>query len=226
MQKTEYAPNPNCITCGGSGFVYANVAHDHDMYGRAVPCRAKGCLKENFDNRFILKLKRDKEIGEILSFVTWIDHPKSRNCLKAAKEFASGKLILLLLYGGVGNGKTRLLRSIQHELRGKKQVYYRDAPEFLDGYKKLIGAEDGSADAYLDSAMNAEVLILDDIGKGHETEFEMAKVERIVSYRYNQYLPTALATNKDITQFPDWLQSRFKDSMASRAVLNSDIDRR
>ena len=73
-------------------------------------------------------------------------------------------------------------------------------------------------------------LIIDDVGMGTvEGTWELSTLEDIISERYHhRYYPspviTIMATNKDITQIPDRIVSRFFDPEVGIVICNKAPD--
>jgi len=54
----------------------------------------------------------------------------------------------------------------------------------------------------------------------------MEQLEKIIRVRYRERLFTILTTNRDISELPERIVSRFEDAEVARKVLNSGIDYR
>lgn len=151
--------------------------------------------------------------------------------LAAFKALASGKTQwkMLLCYGGVGNGKTMLCEATAIELykrgircgvitmsRLMRMLKHGMRPEPLRSYNELL--EDFCYRKYL---------IIDDVGMGGSgSEWEFGQLEEIIVVRYRERLFTILTTNRDLTELPERITSRFFDPDVGRVVLNSASDYR
>jgi len=228
-RKTNgYAANPLCQTCKGFGFVYPRKNGMPD-YTKRVPCTAKDCLADS--------IKCWKETGEYLelkgissrfqTFDQFIPSTGTEKCLTAFRSLADGSETkpLLLCYGGVGNGKTHLMQAATTELnrRGINAYYYR-MPDLL---KILRGAiETHDLDEWIKSLSNTPALLLDDYGLENQTDWALANIEDIVDARWQEKRITVMTTNKNITDLPSRIQSRFRDTELSVCVLNGGKDYR
>jgi DNA replication protein DnaC len=155
----------------------------------------------------------------------------SQLAYKQTLDFARGKAgySLLLIYGGVGNGKTHLCEATAIELL-KRGIFCRVLtwPEIIRALKKAMQPEaPRSPDDLIDIYCKAKHLILDDIGAGMSgSEFGMKELEEIVEYRYHEKLFTMMTTNRDIKELPERVLSRLKDKQISCLILNEGEDYR
>jgi DNA replication protein DnaC len=189
-----------CPECGGSGWKI--VERDELSGAERCDCvygaRAKR-LEESaaipplyrnasFDN---FALPRDNPIG----------HREMANVLLTvkgfSKEFPTDKRPGLLLVGEPGTGKTHLAVAALRILisRGFEGLFF-DYQNLLDrirtGYDQASGAADREAYRF---ALDAEVLMLDDLGAHRVTEWVEDTVTSIITYRCNNRKPLIATTN-------------------------------
>lgn len=114
-----------------------------------------------------------------------------------SREFPAGKKAGLLLLGDPGTGKTHLaVAAFRAILEKGFEGLFCDYQGLLDqirsGYDKASGASD--REAYR-SAMDAEVLLLDDLGAQRSTDWVEDTVTSIITYRCNNRKPLIATTN-------------------------------
>ena len=147
--------------------------------------------------------------------------------LTAFKELAYGKTdrVMLLCYGGVGNGKTHLSEATAIAMY-KRGLFVRvmTMSNMMITLKSYIkNKEPPTFDWLLSSYCVADRLIIDDIDG---TQWEFEQLEKIVRLRYHERLFTIFTTNLDISELPGRILSRFLDPEVGSVVLNSGSDYR
>ncbi len=102
----------------------------------------------------------------------------------------------LLFMGGVGVGKTRLVCTMIRAFTLKYgipclfQEFSSLLSEIKSGYDKGL-----SESVVLEKINNVEILIIDELGKGRKSEWEITILDTIVSNRYNMQKCTIFTTN-------------------------------
>ena len=149
----------------------------------------------------------------------------TRKAYTAALALATGDVDweMLLLYGGVGNGKTHLLEATALALY-KRGLFCRvmTMDRIMGVLKECIGS-DQSLDALLRRYGQSERLIIDD---ADGTAWEFEQLEKIIRVRYRERLFTIMTTNRDLRELPERVVSRFSDPDVGRVVLNEGLDYR
>jgi DNA replication protein DnaC len=118
------------------------------------------------------------------------------------REFPAGERPGLILAGDTGTGKTHLavaaLRAIME--RGHEGLFF-DFQNLLDRIRSGYNASSGASDreAYR-TAMDCEVLLLDDLGSHRITEWVEDTVTSIITYRCNHKKPLIATTNLDFEE--------------------------
>ena len=214
-----YHPNPNCPACKGAGFVHPRRG-EQIVHAEEIPCSAPGCLQENI---------RRSITGETVTqtFDTFAPVPGTEKALKAARALASGKaeFIWLLIYGRPGNGKTHICNAIVRAVRDRDvDVRTVLAADLFSLLREAI--KDNKADQMLRRFKDIQFLAIDDYGVEYGSDWEQAKMDELITSRYMNALPTVLITNKDLSELPERLRSRFNDKVVSRIIHNTAPDYR
>ena len=162
------------------------------------------------------------------TFDNFKPRPGTEQALAAFRAVLDGPEFMLLCYGGVGNGKTHLCEAAAIELykRGKFCRVMK-MPEMLSTLRLAINNPEMDYDTILGNYCYAERLIMDDIGAGgSDREFGDRILETIVGARYGRQLLTIMTSNREFSELPERVQSRFEDAVTSYLVLNEGADYR
>lgn len=151
--------------------------------------------------------------------------PKTKDqerLVAALKENFSGKKIFdvsdMLIVGGVGVGKTHIsigaLNALidqnvycryvtEHELL---ETYFRKDYTRFDGFKSVT------------------VLVIDEVGKRELQDWQMIQLEELISYRYNEMLPTIFITNRTVDEFKEFVGDRVTDRLRDNKIIRVTFD--
>ncbi len=148
--------------------------------------------------------------------------------LDAFKAVLVGPRFLLLIYGGVGNGKTHLLEASAIELY--KQGKFARVMLFanmLSTLRSAIKNPEMSYDEILSNYTYCDRLIMDDVGAGgSDNDFGDRILETIVCARYGRELLTIMSSNRNIDTLPERVLSRLQDKSTSYLLFNKAKDYR
>jgi DNA replication protein DnaC len=192
--------NSTCPKCGGSGWVILEQEGvsgaercDCALIGRAeriedragIPLLYRNASLENFllpqDNPVMLPEMKHVFI-QVKNFV---------------REFPTADRPGLLILGEPGTGKTHLATAAFRALiaRGFDGIFF-DYQQLLDKIRSGYDAASGSSDreAYR-SALDAGILLLDDLGAHRVTEWVEDTVTSIITHRCNNRKPLIATTN-------------------------------
>ena len=186
--------------CSGTGWVVA----EKDGISAAERC---SCVAESQAEQLegSSQIPANYRIASFETFHLPQDNPTAQRGLADAMLAVSNYARLypetpkpgLLLVGPPGTGKTHLavaaLRRLM--LRGHEGVFF-DYQNLLEriraGYSETLGTS--SREAYR-NALEAEVLLLDDLGAHRVTDWVEDTVTSIVTFRYNHRKPLIATTN-------------------------------
>ena len=115
----------------------------------------------------------------------------------------------LLLFGRSGTGKTHLASSIANGLMDEYSVCFAYLPILLEKMR--------TSNVNLEELLQADLLVLDDIGSERETGWTMERLLIIVDGRLTNLKPTVFTTNYDLGD----LEKRVGMRVASRILGNN-----
>jgi len=189
-----------CAECGGTGW---KIVERAGLSG-ATPCECAAVTRTRF-NQDNSGIPPNYANASLDNFKIPQDNPTARAGLGTVlmqvrsfvREFPAGDRPGLLLVGDTGTGKTHLAVAALKALldRGHEGLFF-DYQNLLDrirsGYDSTSGASD--REAYR-SALDAQVLLLDDLGSHRVTEWVEDTVTSIITYRCNHRKPLIATTN-------------------------------
>lgn len=215
--------DPHCRACSGSGFVERLVSGESTREpcrcrGRCPSCRGTGFVADAGADRFAPR-RRCGHLG-LAESVSRFDRAMlpARFAAAAATPFRhrdESQLVALgaamdvlrdfepraenrglVLYGPVGRGKTHLMAYLVRRLVFERGVSARFV-EFSHLLSELKASFDrGTAAAELvDPLVEVDVLVIDELGKGRSTEWELTVIDELVSRRYNAGRAILATTN-------------------------------
>lgn len=134
-------------------------------------------------------------------------------CVKYAENFDLDS-VSLYFYGRTGLGKTHLSLSIANEVIKKGyNVIYGSVINFLNKIEKEKFGRGESFDTE-NLLIDADLLILDDLGAEFSTSFTLSVLYNIINSRICRGVPTIISSNLDLSE----LKSRYPESIASRII--------
>lgn len=149
-------------------------------------------------------------------FSNFVPREGTETAFRKAKEFrekfSEDTKVGLLLFGSVGNGKSHLARAIEYELdMDGWATLFLDWPQLVELAKATFKANSRfSISDYVRAAIDADLLVLDEIGAGTLTEFEFKELLfPIVNGRSGK--GTIYTTNLNPDRLEKWFASPGKD---------------
>ena len=147
-----------------------------------------------------------------------VDETLFRDATEAAKGFAAEPNGWLAFQGSTGSGKTHLAAAIINSIvdRGSPAKYISalEVPDLLrnERFEENESADGGSFRSLLD----APVLVIDDLGAQHETNWVDSKIDQLLTHRFNGRMPTVVVLAKSIDEMPERIAMKLDDPSLSR----------
>lgn len=189
-----------CAKCGGSGWII--LERDGISGAEKCDCKLAQHAVEVEDRAGIPPLYRNASLD---NFKLPDNNPVANRALATvllqvrsfSRDFPNTEKPGLLLIGDTGTGKTHLAVAALRILiaRGFEGLFF-DYQNLLDRIRSGYDAASGQSDkeAYA-SALESEILLLDDLGAHRVTEWVEDTVTSIITYRCNNRRPLIATTN-------------------------------
>jgi DNA replication protein DnaC len=181
-QAVPCACTAACPRCHGTLWVADGV-------GLRPPMRRCDCFKVDLRRRAFAEAQVPARYATS-TFASFKRSDGNAAAWTAARNFAEGwtpgvTTRGLVLHGDVGRGKTHLLAAIVRSLvlRHGLRARFIEFTHLLADLK--LSFERGTTGELLEPLAAVDVLAIDELGKGRNTEFEGTVLEELVSRRYN-----------------------------------------
>lgn len=193
----------------------------------AVNIEVWNAMIENHKN-YIKRLINNSSIGEKFKDRTFenfkvdeSNYESFRTCKKYADNFEQVKHQVknsLIISGDNGIGKTHLAVAIAHEVMSNGiSVYFATAPTLFEKLRDELFF-DGKKPIHK-MTVNAELLIIDDLGKEKSSEWTSETLYKIVNDRYENKLPVIITTNLTKNE----IEKRYNKAVTSRLFGTSEF---
>jgi len=151
---------------------------------------------------------------------TYSDPASFREAYHAAQRFVTDRQGWLVLCGASGTGKTHLAAAVGNALvEAGQPVRFVSVPDLLDHLRSAFDPAIGAQyDQIFLQAIEAPILILDDLGVQSSTPWADEKLDQILTHRYNRRLPTLVTTGIQFEELNDRLRTRLGDPYFSTVM--------
>lgn len=148
-------------------------------------------------------------------------------CHQYLDEFDKG-FHNLLIYGKSGVGKTFLSNCIAKELlESSHSVIYLTAIEFFDIFSNYNQTEDNYEDTAVESVLDCDLLIIDDLGTELSNSFTNSKLFYCINERMLKKRSTIISTNLSIQElnatYSERIISRIRSVYTILKIFGDDI---
>lgn len=141
-----------------------------------------------------------------------------KHALQITRDFITaikcGKFCSLMYIGNVGTGKTHLALGIVRECGG----LYRLSPNIVEEIRRAKSFTSNRTEAdILDDYGRAQLLVIDEIGRGVAAAEEQYMLYQIINERYNRRKPTILISNQTKKDFLNYIGMAAADRLTESA---------
>ncbi|MBO5868652.1 MAG: ATP-binding protein [Oscillospiraceae bacterium] len=226
LVDAHFAPDwldesPLCPTCGGSGYLGSNMCrclHKICSTEQRKSLRRLCTGYERFEN-FNLEYYSDRIDREFGASHRQIMQRTFERCRQYAENFRLGAPNLLF-NGGTGLGKTFLSACIAEVLTDKGySVAYESAPQLFAKLEKNRFNPSEETRKEVESYMNCDLLIIDDLGTEMPSSFVTAALYSLLNDRLLENKSMLISTNL----IAEELAERYSGQIASRLQGNFKV---
>lgn len=148
-------------------------------------------------------------------------------CKQYAETFTCNSPSLLFL-GATGLGKTHLSLAIAKQVITKGySVIYNTAQDVLRSVERNYFSREANEEEILQTLLEADLLILDDLGAEYPSQFNVSTLYNIVNSRLGKRKPTIISSNllsKELeTRYTDRIVSRLMTQYTYFRFVGSDV---
>jgi DNA replication protein DnaC len=138
--------------------------------------------------------------------------------IKIIKSFVKGNKSFLTICGDTGRGKTHLAIATAVAMIKELQctTKYYQIESMFDELKK--GYNDNECGITVDQLNKTELLIIDDFGTHHQTDWENSRLDMLIDYRYIHELHTIVTANLSLKGIKD-ISQRIMSRLASGSIV-------
>lgn len=208
----------SCKLCGDRGIylvdqvaVPCKCMQQKALWNRLKMSQLPGMMRQltfdKFDFRYYSRGRMEN--GRSYYEIAQMAHGKARQFteLVLAGQATDG----LLFIGNVGTGKTFLACCVVNRLLDAGVgVLFLVVPDFLDRIRATYDSQrlEYTEVDLTDAAKSAPVLVLDDLGAHHYTEWARQKIYSLINHRLNYRLPVVVTTNISVDDLGEYLGER------------------
>lgn len=155
------------------------------------------------------------------TFESWVNNEYTKlsaNCFNKYIDFLQDFKTTckgMLVYGDAGCGKSHLSVALATELAQKGiEVVFKNVPKLFEDIYSSFQNEDINTYTILEPILNAQVVILDDLGAEKITDFVKTKLYYIINSLYNSGATIIVTTNvKKVSDLSDIIGFRAYDRL-------------
>jgi DNA replication protein DnaC len=189
-----------CTKCRGAGYLRLNVPFGHPQFGKPQMCECKKAEIKAEQQQALLDLSGIVGLKRYAraSFENFHDQvPGVREAKRLAITYADHPSGWLVLLGRWGCGKTHLAVAVgRSRVEAGDTVLIQAVPDLLDHLRSAFSPRAGqSYDERFEQMKSVDLLVLDDYGAQHDTDWATEKLFQLLNHRYNGSLPTVITSN-------------------------------
>ena len=190
----EWYQGYECLDSNGNKFRVGGLIQK--LLGEAQRLKEQSNLGERFMNRTFANFDTRRDI----------------NAFKQCRAYAERATLFndkrngLLIFGGIGSGKTHLAAAIANCMTDRGiPALFATFSEHLERIKEEF--DKTGEKKHLSLMKNTPILVIDDLGKEKKTEWTQQILYDVVNYRYEHMLPIIITSNFDVDGLANYVSN-------------------
>ncbi len=218
---------PSCEICQDTRWLRVDAQIGTPGFGTVEPCE---CQERVWGVRRGDLLRRYSNLGPLgrLTFDSMtgsgrgvsVDTDSFSKAIVLARQYAENPDGWLVILGPSGSGKTHLAAAVANRIiELDRPVLFIPVPDLLDHLRAAFDPNVGPIyDQIFIQVTQAPVLVLDDLGTLAATPWADAKLDQILTHRYNERLPTIVTSSGPASNLSERLQTRLFDPALAKVA--------
>lgn len=176
------------------GYTARVDAHGYVSYS---PCRAGKAYEDLFSSAELKEAARIPSLYRAMTFANYDSSEMNREALAYAKALSTGTSGTrgLFLIGPTGVGKTHLaVATLQAWLQTNRSGAFCTVPFLMERLRECVHLQERKSQ-YLERLSKVDLLVLDDFGAEHDTDWVREQLLLIIDARYAEGKPMVITSN-------------------------------
>lgn len=182
------------------GYTAKVDAHGYVSY---APCQAGKAYEDVFSSAELKEAARIPALYRAMTFANYDCNEMNRDALAYGKTLSTGTSggRGLFLIGPTGVGKTHLAVAIlQAWVQNNRSGAFCTVPLLMERLRECVHSHERKS-RYLESLAKVDLLVLDDFGAEHDTDWVREQLLLIIDARYAEGKPMVITSNLTMEEF-------------------------
>jgi DNA replication protein DnaC len=206
--------DPACPECHGVGYMRLDMPIGHPVFGKLFICE---CAEIGLQAAMTARLQQASKLSDQDLALTWgnvVLTDDTKPAMMAVRATLNAGFGWCYIWGPSGPGKTQLLKATVAEcIRAGTPAVYANWADLLEHLR--LGYDAGDFNERVERWRTVPVLVVDEFGRAHDTEWVREAQARIFNHRYESAIGhdtiTLFGSNFPPEQGDEWFADRARD---------------